>query len=701
MAMVSFAHIFCKSISSENEPPNKNNGTNAGRNPNDLLKQRIPKSTFINKNRKKIVNPTLTAYDISLTRTLCSYIDSGNLDKAVSLFEEMPLRDTFVWNCLIRGFTNNGFYEKAIEYYQTMQNVGVSADNYTFPFVLKSCIGVSSLREGWNVHSKVIKLGFEFDVFICNSLIVMYAKLGCLEYAESVFDAMPVKDMVTWNSMISGYVSAGDGWKALLCFRGMQVEGMKPDRFGIVSALVGCSLEGCSQQGREIHGYTIKFDFEFDVKVQTSFIDMYGKCGRLQLAERLFNRMSSRNIVVWNAMIGGYALNGKPLEAFSCLGKMQLADKMNPDEITLVNLLPACAQLQGVLLGRSMHGHAIRNVFLPHLVLETALVDLYGKCGELKLAKRVFNGLKERSLASWNVMVSAYVQNGWYWEALNLFLNLFSMSISIDAVTIASILPAYAEVASIKEGMQIHCYIIKLGYSLNTSISNAVVYMYAKAGDTQIARQVFARIVFKDVVSWNTIMMGYAIHGYGRIAIELFSKMQEEGMKPNKSTFVSLLSSCSITGLFNEGWEFFGSMRVDYGIEPEIEHYGCMVDLFGRIGALDAAKKFIDEMPLVPTARIWGSLLAASRNNGNIDLAELAAGHILSLGHDNTGCYILLSNMYAEAGRWEDVKRIRHLMMQEGLKKTMGYSTVKMNTKAYKFTDGDTSHESTNLIYNV
>ncbi|KAF9600414.1 hypothetical protein IFM89_009329 [Coptis chinensis] len=613
----------------------------------------------------------------------------------------MPERDTFVWNCLIRGFTDNGLYEKAIEYYYIMLFVGVRADHFTFPFVIKSCVGMLSLSEGWKVHGNVIKSGYKSDVYICNSLIAMYAKLGCLESAERVFDEMPVKDLVSWNSMTSGYVLSGDGWNSLSCFKEMQVEGMRADRFGIISALSGCSLEGCGQKGREMHCYVIKFAFEFDIMVQTSIIDMYGKCGMIDIAERVFRKIFSRNIVVWNAMIGGYALNGEPLEAFSCLVKMQEADNLSPDEITLVNLLPACAQLRGLLSGKSMHGYAIRKGFLSHIVLETALVNMYGKCGELKLSKRVFDGMVDRSLLSWNTMVTAYVQNGWSWEAIDIFLDLCNGSLRIDAFTVVSILPAYAEIASIREGMQMHCYITKLDFDTNSLISNSVIHMYAKCGDIQAARQVFDRLLNKDVVSWNTIIMGYAIHGCGSVSVELFSKMQEEGIIPNESTFVSVLSSCSITGLVDEGWKIFKYMKMNFGIEPDIEHYGCMVDLLGRTGNLILVRKFIEEMPLVPTARIWGSLLSACRNNGNIELAEFAARHILSLEHDNTGCYILLSNMYAEVGRWEDVDRIRYLMMKEGLKKTTGYSSVEVNSKAISFVDGDKSHEGTNLIYNV
>ncbi|KAM5562617.1 pentatricopeptide repeat-containing protein [Rosa sericea] len=637
----------------------------------------------------------------SLKQALHDHVQSGSMEDALWVFEKMNQSDAYNWNIVIRGFTDNGLFREAIEFYQRMEFEGVGADNYTFPFVIKACGGSLSLAEVRRVHGKLFKVGLASDVYICNSLCAVYAKLGCIGDAEKVFEEMPVKDLVSWNSMIGGYVAVGDGWSAVVCFQEMLVVGIMPDRFSMIGVLNACAIEGLLQTGKEIHCQVMKCMVESDVLVQTSLIDMYHKCGRVDYAERLFDKISQKNVVVWNAMIHGYALNARPVESFSCLKTMQETDKLRPDAITMINLLPSCTQVGALREGKSIHGYAIRHGFLPHIVLETALIELYGACSRVKFAERIFGQLAQKNLISWNTMISAYVHNGRNWEALELFQDLVSKPLDPDPITISSILPAYSEVASLGQRKQIHGYISKLEHHSNTFILNSTVYMYAKCGHLGTAQEIFDRMIYRDVSSWNTIIMAYAIHGFGRRSTRLFSEMVDKGIQPNESTFVSLLTACSISGMVDEGWKYYASMKLEYGIDPGIEHYGCMIDLLGRTGNLDQAKTFIDKMPLLPTARIWGSLLTASRNNRNIELAEVAAENILSLEHDNTGCYVLLSNMYAEAGRWEDVKRIKFRMKQRGLEKTIGCSYLETKCKPYRFINHDKSHVESDTIYEV
>ncbi|CAO2815657.1 unnamed protein product [Amaranthus hypochondriacus] len=642
-------------------------------------------------------------YELKLqTKNLCTLIENGCLEDALKVFDEMLKRDTFVWNVILRALVDVGLYEKAICYYQRMQFDGVNADYLTYPFVIKACSWLLLMDEGEKVQAKVIKTGLIEDLFICNALIAMYSKLGFMESSEKLFNEMVVKDLVSWNSMISGYVSINDGCNALMYFRNMQAFGMIPDRFSIISALNACCINSFLEKGKEIHCYLIKIDLKMDVMVQTALMDMYSKCRDLGYAERYFVGIDRMNIGSWNAMIGGYVLHEMPFEAFSSLKKIQEDYKLVPDEITLINLLPTCAQTRSLLQGKSVHGFAVRKGFISHVVLETALIDMYGKCRKLKYAELLFNQMKSKTSISWNVMVAAYVQNESYKEGLKLFKGFLKANLEPDAVILASVLPAYAESASLREGEQIHSYVIKSCLIFNPYIANAIIYMYAKIGDLISARKIFDSLLFKDdVVSWNIIIMAYALYGFGTEAIDFFNTMLSKGIHPNASTFVSLLSSCSISGMVEEGWKYFNLLKWDYGIDPEIEHYGCMVDLLGRQGNLDLALQFIEEMPLIPTSRIWGSLLSACRAKKNIEIAELAARYILSVDHNNTGCYVLLSNLYAELGMWEDVKRINNIMKIEGLERTVGFSTTDIQGKISRFVNYDQSHEKIGVVYDA
>ncbi|CAA7016591.1 unnamed protein product [Microthlaspi erraticum] len=684
----------CKCVSSENhQTAGKRN-----ENRNLVINRRFTKpSKLILRDRSKLRKLN----DPSVTLALRNFADSGLMEDALHLFDEMNKADAFVWNVMIRGLCSSGLYHEAVRFYCRMVFAGIKADSFTYPFVIKSVAGISSLEEGKTIHATVIKLGFDSDVYICNSLISFYMKLGCARDAEKVFEEMPERDIVSWNSMISGYLTLEDGFRSLVLFKEMLVNGFKPDRFSTMSALGACSHVCSPKLGKEMHCHAIRSRIEAgdDVMVMTSMLDMYSKFGEVSYAERIFNGIIQRNVVAWNVLIGCYARNGRVVDAFLCFQRMSEENGLQPDVITLINLLPACA----VLEGKTIHGYAMRRGFLPHTVLETALIDMYGECGQLKSAEVVFDRMAEKNLVSWNSIIAAYVQNGRSYSALELFQELCvsSSSLVFDSITVATILPAYAESLSLSEGRQLHGYIVKARYESNTIILNSLVHMYAMCGDLEDARKCFDRVLFKDVVSWNSIIMAYAVHGFGRVSICLFSEMVTSGVNPNKSTFASVLAACSISGMIEEGWDRFGSMQREYGIDPGIEHYGYMLDLIGRTGNLSSAKRFIEEMPFVPTSRIWGSLLTASRNHNEIAVAEFAAEQIFKMEHDNTGCYVLLLNMYAEAGRWEDVDRIKLLMKSKGISGTASSSTVEMKSRTHLFTNGDRSHVETDKIYEV
>lgn len=281
---------------------------------------------------------------------------------------------------MIRGLVNYGLFQDAMDVYCRMKYEGIRSDNFTYPFLIRACGRLAKFAEGQMVNAELFKVGLDTDLYVCNSLISMYAENGCIELAEKVFDEMNMKDLVSWNSMIRGYGLVGDGLSSLSCFLEMQKHGMMPDRYSLIGILGTVSVQGCLLNGKEIHSQVLKIGYELDIMVETSLIDMYCKCGQMDSAERLFDGISKDSVACWNSMMDGYCRNSRPYESFILLQSMMCEYKVRADCITMINLLPCCGQLGAIMEGKSIHAYSIRNGLVPHSVLETALFNMYGEC---------------------------------------------------------------------------------------------------------------------------------------------------------------------------------------------------------------------------------------------------------------------------------------------------------------------------------
>ncbi|GAB4848635.1 Pentatricopeptide repeat-containing protein At3g26782, mitochondrial [Ancistrocladus abbreviatus] len=474
-----------------------------------------------------------------------------------------------------------------------------------------------------------------------------------------------------------------------------------------------CTIKSCSAlsdlySGKQAHQQALVFGFESDLFVSSALIYMYSKCGELRDARLLFDEIPQRNVVSWTSMIAGYVQNDDPREALLLFKEFLVEVSWREgekegvclDSVALVSVLSACARVSGKYLTEGVHGFLVRGGFEGHLGVENTLLDAYAKCGELGASRQVFDGMLERDDVSWNSMIAVYAQNGLSMEALDVFFKMVNDNgVKYNAVTLSTVLLACAHAGALPVGKCIHDQVIKKGLEDDVIVGTSIIDMYCKCGRVTTARKAFDHMKQKNVKSWSAMIAGHGMHGHARDALDVFYEMRRVGVKPNHITLVSILAACSHAGLVDEGWHCFRAMKKEYDVEPTVEHYGCMVDLLGRAGFLKDAYGLIKEMNVRPDSVIWGALLGACRMHKNLELAEISARKLFELDPDNCGYYVLLSNMYADAGRWRDVERVRVFMKDHGLVKPAGFSLVDLKGKIHVFLVGDREHPQHKKIY--
>ncbi|XP_057967895.1 pentatricopeptide repeat-containing protein At1g15510, chloroplastic [Malania oleifera] len=635
------------------------------------------------------VSKRITRLSIGLGNALLSmFVKMGNLNDAWYVFGRMEERDVFSWNVLVGGYAKAGFFDEALNLYHRMLWVGIRPDIYTFPCVLRTCGGVPDLVRGREVHAHVIRYGLELDVDVVNSLITMYAKCGDIFSARLLFDKMPKRDKVSWNAMISGYFENRELLEGLRLFLRMcQDYSVDPDLMTMTSVISACELLSDLRLGREIHGFVVGMEFEADVSVCNSLIQLYSSFGMWEDAERVFSRIESKDVVSWTAMISGYENNGQPEEAVETYRMMELEGVL-PDEITLASVLSACASLCLLDMGIKLHEFASRTGLISYVIVANALIDMYSKCGCIDKALEVFHNIPDKNVISWTSIIFGLRINNQSFEALILFRK---MKLKPNFVTLVSVLSACARIGALMCGKEIHAHALRTGLGFDGFLPNSILDMYVRCGRMGPAWNQF-NTQKRDVASWNILLTGYAQREQGTQTVELFHKMIDSGVNPDEVTFISLLCACSRSGMVSEGFEYFNSMRDTHYIVPNLKHYACMVDLLGRAGHLQDAHCFIQKMPIKPDPAIWGALLNACRIHRQVELGELAAQHIFEVEKKSVGYYILLCNLYAGSGKWDEVARIRKTMKERGLIVDPGCSWVEVKGKVHAFLSGDVFH---------
>ncbi|XP_017974316.1 PREDICTED: pentatricopeptide repeat-containing protein At1g25360 isoform X2 [Theobroma cacao] len=552
---------------------------------------------------------------VSRTSLVLAYSTSGNIKKAREMFEETPLsiRDSVFYNAMITGFSRNEDGHACIKLFRQMLRDEFRPDNFTFTSVLGGlALVVDREMQCKQMHCTVFKSGTVFVTSVLNALVSVYVNCTLMFEARKLFDEMSEKDELSWTTMVTGYV----------------------------------------------------------------------KNDELDAARELVDGMNEKLAVAWNAMISGYVHHGRYEEALDMFRKMYFMG-IKMDEFTYTSIISGCAHAGLFQLGQQVHAYVLRTEGKPtpdfSLPVNNALVTLYWKCDKVDWAREVFNNMPVRDLVSWNAILSGYVNAG---------------RIDEGAITSCAMLGA------LKHGRQLHAQLVRLGFDSSLSAGNALITMYARCGAVEAASVLFHTMPCVDSVSWNAMIAALGQHGHGVQALELFEQMLKEGILPDRITFLTVLSACSHAGLVKEGQYYFDSMHRLYRLTPGEDHYARLVDLLCRAGKFLEAKDVLTSMPFEPGAPVWEALLAGCRTHGNVDLGIQAAERLIELMPQHDGSYVLLSNMYATAGRWDDVAKTRKLMRDRGVHKEPGCSWVEVENKVHVFLVDDAVHPEVQAVYN-
>ncbi|RWV83586.1 hypothetical protein GW17_00054784 [Ensete ventricosum] len=683
------------------------------------------------------------------TQLLRLYSAHGRLAGARALLDAIP-RDALsrlAFNYVIRAYASSALAEPALDLFLEMLDSGLSPNEFTFPFVLKSCAHLGLLDLGLQIHAALVKTGlFVANVFCASALLDLYVKHAPFGDACQLFDRIHHRNEVTWNSMMTAYAQNGFLGRSLAMLDGMVDSRLEVGTSSWNSIVAGCVRYGDSELAlwmlgemlstgsfkpnaatintllpliptipsldslKGLHGFSYRNVEIMDAdaagadRLWSAIAAGYAFHGCMDSAACLFEKVQLKGSQLWNSMISGFLDCGQVDEAFAVFREMAFQCGLEAEALSRVSLTLVLPECCGELWksGLEIHAYAYRRCVESNTSVSNALMAMYARRGDKEAAEKVFRTITEKDVVSWNTMVALYVMTRDTDRAFELFRQMSAEGVRPDEFSVSSALNACAYSSYLRQGMALHGHMVKSGlYCSYQVVQNSLMDAYGKCGCVEEAREVFEEICSKDVISWNTVISCCGFSARPQDAISLFCRMKEEGWKPNRVTFIALLSACSHAGLLDECLHYFETMTSEHGIVPDVGHYACIVDGLGRAGQLEKAYRFIKDMPVEPDDCIWGSLLSSCRIHGNLELAEVAARRLIELDPRHSGYWVLLSNVYADASRWKDVSDVRAAMKDAGVNKSPGFSWVEVGSgrEVHRFLTADKLHEQCDDIY--
>ncbi|GMP48931.1 hypothetical protein CsSME_00016106 [Camellia sinensis var. sinensis] len=556
------------------------------------------------------------------------------------------------------------------------------ADHITIILSSNSLLRLKQLHQ---IHTQLLINGCVTSTsLLIDFLTSCYRSQKHHQYPLLLLQNLPKPDPFLWNSMVRVSIESENLQDFLGFYNGLRENNLVPNKSTISLILRSFASLCATHLGESFHCQILKMGFVSEMVLQTGLLDFYAKVGDLGSAKMVFDEMPERDVVANNAMISALGKHGCIEEAQSLFDSM-----LERNSCSWNSMITCYCKLGRIDSARQIFDcNPVRDV-----VSWNAIIDGYCKLGQLMNAEELFFRMgSAKNSVTWNTMIAGYVQSKEFGRAICAFQQMQSESVKPTEVTTVSLLSACAHLGALDMGEWIHTYIRRKKFSVDVVLGNALIDMYCKCGSIEAALDVFYGLRVKNIFCWNSIIVGLGMHGFGKEAIDVFISMEKESIKPDGVTFVGLLSGCSHSGLMSAGRRYFSQMSSLYGVVPGIEHYGCMVDLLGRAGFLEEALELIKTMPMKPNSVVWGSLLRACQVHKDTKVSEQVTQYLLELDPCDGGNYVFLSNLYASLNRWDDVKICRRLMIERGVRKTPGCSSIEVDNIAHEFVAGDTSH---------
>lgn len=565
--------------------------------------------------------------------------------------------------------------------------------------ILQECVKNKSVSETQMIHAHIIKTGTFEDLYLMTFVVNVYGKCGEMDFARKLLDQLPKKNVVTWTSLMSGYIQSLEPMVAIRVFSEMLEDGTYPTNYTLGVVLHACTLLYSVKLGEQLHGFIVKYQVEDDTSIGNALSCLYSKCGSLDSAVKAFSRTGDKNVISWTTAISACGDNGDSVMGLNLFIEM-LYDSVEPNEYTFTSVLSLCCVMQALNVGSQVHSLSIKLGYQYNLPVTNSIMYLYLKCGRINEAKKLFEGMETISLVTWNAMIAGHAQmmeqaedslsaHSSGIEALNIFRKLNRSNMKPDLFTFSSVLTVCSALVALEQGEQLHAQTIKTGFLSDVVVGTALLNMYNKCGSIEKACKAFIEMSIRTMISWTSMITAFSQHGCSQQALQLFEDMRLTGVRPNKITFVAVLSACSHAGMVDEGLAYFKMMKTEYKIKPVMDHYACLIDMYVRLGQLDEAFDFIKQMEFEPNEFIWSNLIAGCRSHGKLELGFYAAEQLLNLNPKDCETYVLLLNMYLNAGRYQNVSRVRKRMKDEKVGKLKDWSWISIRDKVHSFKPDD------------